>query len=498
MRMPRALFIAMIALSLASLPSRGAEEISAVVSGKYHEPLVAYKIGAVYYLNAKQAGALYGSQAYWYPVSGRVQMTLRGRAISLMAGSDFAKIGTKPVKMEAPVVLRGAQAYIPLSFFLGGDFSAWAGTDSSFNPGTRFLNVDKRSSVGPVRWFSYGTYTRLVADLGAGIDYRAVPRGTQGLEISFPLGVIESSEQASIEDGFLAYYRLRQNMRTAVLSVKLAKPGVHWRIKELSSPRRLAVDLYPDAAPRGEEAPTAAAAAPQARSPKNKRRIVIDAGHGGKDPGAESRSGTREKDINLMAAQELAKLLSEEEAFDVFLTRTDDTFVPLSDRSKMANEFGADMFVSLHCNASRKVRESGFEVYFLSEKATDPEAEKLAEFENSALALEGKSRQDDQAAIILQELSKTENINAASQLAALMARSLAKRVDMENRGVKQAAFYVLRGTHAPAVLFEMAYITNKRDEARLESKKFRRKIVDGVYGGILDYAKRSGWMSGPQ
>ena len=495
------IFIGLISIAYSPERVLAAEEISVVVSGKYRGPLPAYKIGSLYYLNAKQAGELYGGQIYWYPVSGRVQMALRGRAIQMVVGSGFAKISDKAVKMDAPVILRGAQAYIPLSFFLGDDFSAWSGRDTIFNAATRFLSVDGRSSVGPVRWFSYGDYTRLVVEISKGTGYRSSMRGARGREVVFPLGVIESSEKASIDDGILSYYQLRQNLKAATLSVKIAKPEIHWRIKELGNPRRLVIDLYSGKAPDTAQPPLApaasAAAAPVAavKTDQARRRIVIDAGHGGKDPGAEGRRGTKEKDINLMAAQELARLLREEEAFDVFMTRTDDTFVPLSDRSKMANDFGADLFISLHCNASIKWRENGFEVYFLSENASDPEAARLAEFENSVLRLEGKSAQDEQAAMILQELSKTENINAASQLAALIARGVGRRVDFSNRGVKQAAFYVLRGTHAPAVLFEMAFLTNKQDEARLESKKFRRKIIDGLYAGILDYAKRQACMA---
>src|SRR5262249_9401069 len=101
-----------------------------------------------------------------------------------------------------------------------------------------------------------------------------------------------------------------------------------------------------------------------------------------------------------------------------------------------------------------------------------------------------------QAELLLMELGKTEYINSASDLAALTARDLQKRVDISDNGVKQAGFYVLRGTHAPAILFEMAYLTNKQDEAKLQSKKYRRKLVDGVYAGILDFAKRQGWTAG--
>jgi N-acetylmuramoyl-L-alanine amidase len=160
----------------------------------------------------------------------------------------------------------------------------------------------------------------------------------------------------------------------------------------------------------------------------------------------------------------------------------------------MANDAHADLFVSLHCNANRSSKENGFEVYSVSEKATDPEAENLARFENASLELEGKSPSDEEAALILRAMSKTENLNTSAELASLVSRALQKRVDLAPRGAKQAAFYVLRGTDAPAILVEMGFVTNSRDEAKLETRRYRRRIVDGVYAGLIDFAKRQGWL----
>jgi len=501
-----------------------AEELSVIANGEYRDAVNAYKVGSSYYLNAKEAGQLYGGQVYWYPVSGRVQFSLRGRALQFVVGSPQVQVGPKMVTMDSGVLLRTSQAFIPVSFFEGDEFSDWAGVDTTFNARTRLLTVDRRASVGEVRWFSYKDYTRLTLELTPRAQFAASARGVGGLEVSFPLGTIAGSEQADIDDGIVSYYSLTQGSKAAKLSVKFAKRGLQWQAKTFKNPRRLVVDVFKaDVVPTQEEAQapapeiaakpaappappapavsTPAAAAPSigpviTKSDHARRKIVIDAGHGGKDPGATGVRGTEEKDINLKAALELARLLKEEGTFDVMLTRADDTFVPLSDRSRLANEFGADLFVSLHCNASPHKRDNGFEVYFLSEKATDPAAQQLADFENSVVELEGKNKQDVDAELLLMEMSKTENVNAGSELAGLMAKELQRRLDIADNGVKQAGFYVLRGTHAPAILFEMAYLTNKRDEAKLESAKYRRRLVDGVYAGILDYAKRQGWLTG--
>ena len=187
-------------------------------------------------------------------------------------------------------------------------------------------------------------------------------------------------------------------------------------------------------------------------------------------------------------------MLRERGDFDVVLTRGDDTFVPLSERSKKANELDADLFVSLHCNSASSRREHGFEVYSVSETASDPEAERLAAVENSALELEGKNPQDETAKGILLAMTKTEMINESAPFAALVERAIGRRVDVSDRGQKQAGFYVLRGTHAPAILVEMAFVSYPKDEAELGSRRFRRKMVEGVAAGIGDYARKKGWF----
>jgi N-acetylmuramoyl-L-alanine amidase len=357
------------------------------------------------------------------------------------------------------------------------------------------------------------------------------------LEILVPFGVVDGDDRVDVDDGVVASYVVKQEARQARVTVRFAESGSRWKAAELSDPRRLIVDVYPPgtepsavpdvseaeappalppppaastapAAPAAKPATAAAPAAPAAPAaapapePKaapapakpRRRIVVVDAGHGGKDPGATGTRGTREKDITLAAALELARVLKERGDFDVVLTRDDDFFVPLSDRSKKANDIDADLFVSLHCNAAANRREHGFEVYSVSETASDPEAERLAAAENAALELEGKNPEDEAAKQILLAMTKTEMINESAPFAALVERALGKRVDVPDRGQKQAGFYVLRGTHAPAILVEMAFVTYPKDEAELGSRRFRRKVAEGVAAGIADYARKKGWL----
>jgi N-acetylmuramoyl-L-alanine amidase len=218
------------------------------------------------------------------------------------------------------------------------------------------------------------------------------------------------------------------------------------------------------------------------------RRVVIDPGHGGKDPGTVGGHGTEEKTVNLWMGQELADSLREKD-FEVILTRTDDTFIPLRERAALANRYKADLFISLHCNASLSTQLSGFEVYILSEKASDPHAAAVAKLENASLDLEGKAPSAPVQAV-LRSLVKNANINHAAQLGSIMDREVSKQLDQSNAGLQQAAFYVLRGAEMPAVLVEMGFLSNKREATLLESKSYRQKMIQAIEASIVEYDKK--------
>jgi len=536
------------ALLVPAAPARAAATVAVVVAGRPLDPVPSYAAGGELYLDAKRVGSIYGGQVYSYPVSGRVQLTLRGRTLQFLVDSKKATSGDQNFDLSAPVIVRVSQAFLPVSLLRSEAFERWSGYDARWDSGTRTLQVERRTTAGPVHAFSYKGRTRIALELGPGVAHQTAARGVGAVEVIVPFGVVEGDDKVDLDDGVVASYAVKQESREARLSIKFAEPGQRWTTAELADPRRLVVDVYApgavppstppsDAAPAQEApaeaatpapapsevkaasaaaagaaagaaaakpAPSSAAGAAAAAAAKKvvvpvpakprRRVVVIDAGHGGKDPGATGTRGTKEKDITLAAALELAKVLRERGDFDVVLTRSDDTFVPLSDRSKKANDLDADLFVSLHCNSANNHKEHGFEVYSVSEKASDPEAERLAAVENSALELEGKNPEDETAKGILLAMTKTEMINESAPFAAMVERSIGKRVDVPDRGQKQAGFYVLRGTHAPAILVEMAFVSYPKEEAQLGSRRFRRKMIEGVAAGIGDYARKKGWL----
>ncbi|MDE2314597.1 MAG: N-acetylmuramoyl-L-alanine amidase, partial [Elusimicrobia bacterium] len=221
-------------------------------------------------------------------------------------------------------------------------------------------------------------------------------------------------------------------------------------------------------------------------------RVVIDPGHGGKDSGAIGVRRLEEKNVNLLAARQLAGIFRKDKRFDVIMTRDSDVFIPLSGRSAIANNDDADVFVSLHCNSAPERGRNDFEIYSMSDHATDPEAERLAEYENSVVKLEGKPSQETQAQLLLDEMGETEFYNDGAKLAAFVEREADKRFPKLDGGVRKADFYVLRGTHAPAILVEMDYINSRKGARKLTSKSFRKKLMTCIYKGVLDYLKAEG------
>ena len=221
-------------------------------------------------------------------------------------------------------------------------------------------------------------------------------------------------------------------------------------------------------------------------------RIVIDPGHGGEDSGAVGQNGLIEKEVTLDIATRLKKLLDNEKSFAVILTRDKDELIPLERRAEIANKNKANLFISIHTNASKKRSARGFETYFLS-AAKNEEARTAAALENSSLRFEQTSDSNQNLPdldFILMDLVQNEFQAESSDLAYIIQRRLKKELDLPDRGVNQAGFVVLNKTYMPAVLVETAFISNPEDEAMLKKDSFRQKIAQAIFESIKEFKKK--------
>lgn len=210
-------------------------------------------------------------------------------------------------------------------------------------------------------------------------------------------------------------------------------------------------------------------------------KIAVDPGHGGEDGGAKGPKGLREKDATLELARDLKAAL-EEAGFEALLTREDDTFIPLWDRARMANEAGADLFLSLHLNAAKARAATGSEVFFLSLDQGDSDAAEVAALENAGAA--ERPAQDSVLSSILQDLAQKAYLQESERLAVRIQTQLNHLGGIKERGVKQAPFVVLRGAAMPAVLLEAAFISNPKEESKLRDAGFRRKVAESIALGV--------------
>jgi N-acetylmuramoyl-L-alanine amidase len=257
---------------------------------------------------------------------------------------------------------------------------------------------------------------------------------------------------------------------------------------------RLVLDLKTAVPLQIAQAPDGIIAKPH---PKRDIIVVVDPGHGGKDPGAVGSKGEREKDVVLSIAQLLAKRLKREKGFDVKLVRNDDVFVPLRKRVEIARKHNADMFISVHADAAPRLTASGASVYCLSEGgATSATARFMAQRENGADLL-GATRllslkdKDPMLAGVILDMSMNATLAASLQLGSTVLGSLAGITTLHQKRVEQAGFAVLKSPDVPSILVETGFISNPRDSQRLVTARHQQAVADGLFEGLQRYFQKN-------
>ena len=370
-------------------------------------------------------------------------------------------------------------------------------------------------AVKDIRHWSTPNYTRVVIDLEGPVKYkhhllkadpdRRKPRRLYlDLENSHVTSKIENP--VSIKDGLLQRARAGQYKKDTVRVVLDAESIEGYKVFHLHDPFRIVMDVRRteevnagNASNRISKKRTVRKGVRKAKDPKdsmslaiqlglNVKKIVIDPGHGGKDPGCNARGGVKEKNIVLSIARILKKKIKEKIGCEAFLTRESDVFLPLERRTAIANMKKADLFISLHINAHRNKKISGLETYFLN-MATDERSVMVAAREN---ATSEKNISDLQT--ILNDLMLNTKITESSRLAHDVQKGMVDSVRRKYKkarslGVKQAPFYVLIGAQMPAVLVETGFLTNRTERKRLLSKRYQESVAEGICLGIKSYIK---------
>ncbi|OGX40695.1 MAG: hypothetical protein A2984_00890 [Omnitrophica WOR_2 bacterium RIFCSPLOWO2_01_FULL_41_12] len=219
------------------------------------------------------------------------------------------------------------------------------------------------------------------------------------------------------------------------------------------------------------------------------KKIVIDPGHGGNDPGTIGRSGLREKDVNLDIAKRLSSLLKAY-GVQVVMTRSTDRYIALSSRVDITNNSKADLFLSLHANANRVRSLNGLEVYYVSTRVDDA-SRALSAAKNAPLDLDSSSFASNSLNLkaTLWDLIYTYNRAEAIELSSAICRTMGRNLDIRILGVKDARFYVLKGARMPAVLIEVGFLSNHNEERLLKNAYYRQQVAEAIFQGVKSYIK---------
>ena len=355
-----------------------------------------------------------------------------------------------------------------------------------------------QSVLNSIRYWTDPNYTRIVIDLKSPATFREkyLPNPDR-LFIDLHNTIMGNGiTPIQISDGVVTQVRAGQYDKETVRVVIDLSAKAGYKILPLTSPDRLVIDILRDAAPPLSE--------PEQKIEKDgnnniimaSQTIVIDPGHGGKDPGARGRSGLREKDIVLDVGLRLRRLIKERLGVNVIMTRETDVFIPLEERTAIANTKGADLFVSVHANASRREGAKGVETYLLG-RATDRDAMATAERENSASEKSLNTLQ-----LILTDLMNTakkeESLRLAYYVQENMIGHLETRYKVTDLGVKQAPFYVLVNARMPSILAEISFISNREEEKLLSDGEHRQEIAEAILKGIKKYIQSTPLLAQPK
>jgi N-acetylmuramoyl-L-alanine amidase len=368
--------------------------------------------------------------------------------------------------------------------------------------------TNKVVTITGLRYWSNPSYTRIVidADNDTTYNHRLLRKDPS---IQKPKRLYVDLDNSRLEDGIIKKIPIHDDLLSDVRAGQFTADMVRvvvdiksfktYKIFSLKNPFRIVIDVWGTEAKRKtselktaekDKKFTTSALAKQLSLGVN--RIVIDPGHGGRDRGASGYlKGVYEKDVVLKIAKELAKKIRKELQCEVFLTRTRDRYLTLEERTAIANTKNADLFISIHTNAARSRRAFGIETYFLN-LATDDESILVAAREN---ATSTKNISDLQT--ILSDLMQNAKINESSRLAGHVQTALCnclkknKYSRINNKGVKQAPFYVLLGAQMPAILIETSFISNPKECKRLINSKYQERLCEAIVDGIKKYIKET-------
>ena len=420
-------------------------------------------------------------------------LSVEGRDVTLYDKKSLASVGGDLRLLSSPVLVEDGRWLVPvdsLSRLLGPLLKKRV----DFRPASRVLlvgNVDIARIL--VKTSVSGDSVRVALESSQKVPFH-VEQQAGRVVVTIPHDVVDVAYQQDRLTGGIVDLIQYLGGKEHTFAFSLGQRFQQLKAVEEASPPRLVLDFQARPVAPGVAGPAPApSAAPSPLAPielGGVRTVVIDPGHGGEEVGAKGPSGTLEKDVTLAIARKLRAALANSLGLQAFLTRDRDEEIALDERAAVANNYKADLFVSIHANASRSLGAKGSEVYFLTYQATDDESRRMAALEGGAFTPGTPAPASGDLALILWDMAQAEHLEESSALASRIQEELADVTGSQGRGVKQAPFRVLVGAAMPAVLVEVAFISNAEEERLLVSDSYQSKVVAALVRGISRYQQQ--------
>lgn len=491
--------IAAVTMAALAAPSRAQAPTAApytLLSREGRRPLPARVLGGQEMFALDDLARLFELTVREDTLAGGITVSSKGQTIVLSPGQGLASVGGRLVSLPAPPVRDGRAWFVPIDFLPRVLAPALGIRLELRKPSRLVLTGDIRVPRLAGRIEAQGALARLTLEVAPATGHSVAQEGNR-IVVRFDADALDATLPVSAVPDIIQ--SVRPGDQASTIAIDLGPKFGSFRTSDAPGDRgsgRILVEVLTAAT----DAPATTAPTPgtPAEPPPlldlapagGLRTIVIDAGHGGDEHGARGRDGTLEKDITLSVARRLKAALEARLGLRVILTRDQDEAVGLDERAAVANNNKADVFLSLHANASVRPSASGAEVFYLSLEDYGDEAQRVAQGEGEALPVFGGGTRDIE--VILWEMAQARYIEQSATLARTIESSLRARVPMSPRAIQQAPFRVLVGANMPAVLIELGFISNPDQEKQLASEGFQNTLVQALVDSLVAFRDSRG------
>jgi N-acetylmuramoyl-L-alanine amidase len=482
------LFTALTVVLFTALPFAGeaASKTVKVSTAGGVEEIEAFRQEKITYLSFSELVETIGGMLDWEVVGHQISYVEDTNHFDFVIGSPFIKLNDSLYNLTFPAVFRDGQLFMPAETFVPY-LDRILPQKIIWNKDSETLHIEPEYfNVTDLAIYPKANGLLIEIFLTSALAYEIFVTEGNWLNISIRDAKLNTRRILSrLDRRYMYKLKTYQAAGSGQISIRLRRNIEKWHHKLVHDPPRIQIAI----ADVGFEltAETSNTVGPDEKIDV----IVIDPGHGGSDYGAIGPRGTREKDVVLRIAKELAKLIRKDKQFKVVMTRDRDKTVTLQQRADIANRAGADLFISIHANASVKRYARGWNVFFLAPAKNDS-ARAVAQFENSFFLREKVGLADtsdsvffnDPVLSILNEMIMTEFQAESHDFAMMVDREFRRRLSIPARGVDQAGFFVLNMVFTPSVLVETGFISNKKEEKLLKSRKYQKRVAKSIYEAI--------------